>query len=213
MDRNPAPTIERSEQAVDGRLQRRRVVANLAGFAEHLVDDRVELNDASNERTSLGLRVRQLRSRESQHAGKSAHDLGRQIGERPSKPPLCAAEIGAGEDDAGAHDPNADLTGTRDRKHEDVWTSPSGRAEVVGGDNRRGIAGERRRVGREVADCGGDESAETAPQGEEPEKGDPILGKARGQDHDHRGADHGADHPEPALAQRSSELGLTDNRR
>ena len=89
----------------------------------------------------------------------------------------------------------------------------SGRAELVGGDDRGGIAGERRRVGREVAQHRGGESADAAPQGEEPEKGDPVLRKARGQHHDHDGADHGADHPEPALAQRSAELRLAHDRR
>jgi hypothetical protein len=46
---------------------------------------------------------------------------------------------------------------------------------------------------------------ETAPQGQEPKKGDPILRTARGQRHDHGGANHGADHPEPPLGQRPSQ--------
>src|SRR6266436_8836383 len=41
----------------------------------------------------------------------------------------------------------------------------------------------------------------------------PILRKASGQDYDRYGADRGTDHPEPALAQRSSELRLAHNRR
>ena len=69
------------EQAVDGGLQCRRVVAHVAGLPERLVDHRVERDDAPDEFASLGLRVRQLRPRQCQHAGKSARDLGRQIGE------------------------------------------------------------------------------------------------------------------------------------
>ena len=81
MRRNSAPTIERSEQAVDGGLQCRRVVAQMAGFSERLVDYRFERDDAPDELAPLGLRVRQLRPRQCQRAGKSARDVGRQIGE------------------------------------------------------------------------------------------------------------------------------------
>ena len=126
--------------------------------------------------------------------------------------PLGAAEIGPGEDDAGAHDADADLAGTEDRQHEDVRTRAAGRPERVGGDDRGGVAGERRRVGCEVAQHRGDERADTAPQGQQRKKGDPILRKAGGQHHDRYSADHGADHPEPALAQRSPELRLAHDR-
>jgi hypothetical protein len=126
---------------------------------------------------------------------------------------LRAAEISTGEDDAGARDPDADLARPRDRQQEDIRTRASGRAEIVGGNDRRGIAGERGRVGCEVAEHRSGESAESAPEGKKHQKGNAILRKARGQHHDHCGADRGADHPEPALAQRSSELGLAHNRR
>jgi hypothetical protein len=55
-----------------------------------------------------------------------------------------AAEIAAGEDDAGAHDADADLAGAPHRQHEHVRARASGRAERVRGDDRRRIAGERR---------------------------------------------------------------------
>ena len=57
------------------------LVAQVAGLPERLVDHRVERDDAADEFASLGLRVRQLRPRQRQHAGKSARDIGRQIGE------------------------------------------------------------------------------------------------------------------------------------
>src|SRR5258708_39143812 len=98
MCRNSAPTIQRSEQAVDGCLQNRRVVAHVAGFSERLVDDRVERNDALDEIASLGLRIRQLRSRQCQHAAKSTCDLNSQTCECTCKSPPAAAEIGPGED-------------------------------------------------------------------------------------------------------------------
>jgi hypothetical protein len=59
----------------------------------------------------------------------------------------------------------------------------------------------------------GDECAYTAPHGQQPEKSDPILRKERSQHHDHCGADHRADHEEPALAQRRTKMRLTDDRR
>ena len=70
------------------------------------------------------------------------------------------------------------------------------------------IAGERRRVGRKVAQHRGGESAKSAPQRQEPEKADRILRKGRGQHHDRDGADYGAYHAEPALTQRSPKLWL-----
>jgi hypothetical protein len=91
-------------------------------------------------------------------------------------------------------DPDADLARARDRQQEDVRTRASGRAEVVGGDDRRSIARERRRVGSEVAEHRGGESADTDPQRKKPERADPVLRESCGQHHDRRCADHGADH-------------------
>ena len=81
MRRNSTPPIERSEQAMHGGLQRRRVIAHMAGFPERLVDCRFERDDTADELATLGLRIRQMLIRRCQHARKAARDLGRQIGE------------------------------------------------------------------------------------------------------------------------------------
>ena len=49
---------------------------------------------------------------------------------------LGVTEIGASENDAGAHDPDANLTGARHRQHEDLGVRASSRAKRVGGDDR-----------------------------------------------------------------------------
>ena len=81
MCRNSAPTIQGSEQAVDGALQHRGAVAHVTGLSERLVDHRVKRDDPPNEFAPLGLRIRQLRARQRQHAGKPACDLCGQTGE------------------------------------------------------------------------------------------------------------------------------------
>jgi hypothetical protein len=77
MPRNSSPAIQGSDQAVDSGLQRRRVGARVPGFSERLVDHRIERDDTPDELAPLIERVRQLRSRQRQHAGKSLHELGR----------------------------------------------------------------------------------------------------------------------------------------
>ena len=78
---NSTPTIERSEQAVDGGLQCRRVVAQVAGFSERLVDCRFERDHAADELAPARLRVRQFLPGKGQHVGKSARYRNPQIGE------------------------------------------------------------------------------------------------------------------------------------
>jgi hypothetical protein len=80
MCRHSAPTIQRSEQALDGILQYRGVGAHVTGFPERLVDDRVERDSAPNKLAALRLGVRSLRPCRRERAGKSDCDLGRQIG-------------------------------------------------------------------------------------------------------------------------------------
>jgi hypothetical protein len=73
------PTIQRPEQAVDGCLECPRVVADVAGFSDRLVDYRIKRDDASNDLASLGLGIRQLWSRKNEHAPESNRDLGRKV--------------------------------------------------------------------------------------------------------------------------------------
>src|SRR6516162_4994294 len=55
MCRNTAITVERSENAVNGRLQGRRVIAQFARFSESLVDPWIEPDDAAGELVELSL--------------------------------------------------------------------------------------------------------------------------------------------------------------
>src|SRR5882724_10211535 len=140
MRRNAPPAVQRSKQAVHCRLQLWRVVAHVAGLPEHLINDGVERDDAPGELAALGFRVLKLRLCKGEHAAKSPYDLGCQICKCFSEPALGAAEISTGEDDAGARDPDAYLARARDRQKEDVRTRTSGRAEIIGGNDSRGIA-------------------------------------------------------------------------
>ena len=74
MCRDPAPAIERSEQPMDGGLKCRRVVAHLAGFSDRLVDQRVERDHPPHQFAPLGLRIRELRPSQCQHAGEAARN-------------------------------------------------------------------------------------------------------------------------------------------
>ncbi len=132
-------------------LQYRRVVAQLAGFSDRLVDQRVERDYPLDELAPQSLRVWQFRPCLIQHSGKSAGDLRRQGGEGRGQPPPGAAEISPRQNDAGGHDADRNLGGARDRQHEDVGVRSTGRAKRVGADDHRGITGERCRVGGEVA--------------------------------------------------------------
>ena len=109
--------------------------------------------------------------------------------------------------------PMPDLAGAGDAEHEGVAVRAAGRAELIAGDDRRRVAGQRRRIGREVAQQRGDEGAGGAPQRQADEKADAVLREARGQHDDRDRAHHGADHAEPALAQRGAEVRLADDRR
>jgi hypothetical protein len=54
---------------------------DVAGFAHRLIDHRVKRDDAADELASFGLRIRRFWLPSCEHAGKSARNLGRQIGE------------------------------------------------------------------------------------------------------------------------------------
>ena len=58
-----APAVQRGEQSVDGPLQHRRMIAELGGFSDRLVDDRIERDDPPDELASNRLRVRQCPAR------------------------------------------------------------------------------------------------------------------------------------------------------
>ena len=85
--------------------------------------------------------------------------------------------------------------------------------ENVDRDDRRGIAGERGGVSREIAQERRDEGGGRAPERESDEEGDPILATEGGKDDDRDRADHGSDQSEHRFAQRRPEHRLADQRR
>lgn len=111
-----------------------------------------------------------------------------------------AAEIGYQENDARADDADADLAGTVHGEGEGLPVEAADGAELVAGDNRGGVPGQCRGIGREVAQKRCDERACGAPQRQAHQKGGAVLREAGGHDDDRHRADHGADHPVPALA-------------
>ena len=122
------------------------------------------------------------------------------------------SEIGQGEHDARGDDADADLERAIDGEDEDDAVRASDRPENVDRDDRRGVAGERRGVGGEIAQERRDEGGGRAPERKSDEEGHPILAKEGGKDHDGDGADHGSDHSEHRFAQRRAEHWLADQR-
>ena len=117
------------------------------------------------------------------------------------KPAPRATEICRYEYDAGADDADADLAGAGDGEHENLSVRAAGRAELIARNDRSRKAGERRRVGREVAQQRGQEAARGAPERQAEEKTIALLRKARSQKQDSHRAHHSADHAKPTLAQ------------
>ena len=130
-----APAGQRREQPVHRVLQDWRMVANFRRFPERLVDHRIEGNDATNEFATNRHRVVEFASHGRQCADNAGGDPRRQVSEPRGEPALGAAKIGAGENDTGADDADADLAGPGNGK-------PEG---IVGID-----AADRRRPGRRL---------------------------------------------------------------
>jgi hypothetical protein len=185
-----APARQSREQTIDGGLQHRRVVAQMRGLAEGLVDHRVERDNPPGELSSLLLGIVEIGSRHRQRAGKSAGDLGRDGGEQGRQPAGGAAEIRSGENDAGRNDADADFAGPVDRNQKGcIAIHATGGSEQVAGDDRYRIPGQRRRIGREVAQQRGRKGASRPPQCQTAEEQGAILWEAGRQQHAHYGAD------------------------
>ena len=176
-----APARQSGEQTVDGGLQHRRVIAQLRGLAERLVDYRIKCDDAPREFPSHRLGIVEIGSGHRQRVGVPAGNFGRNGREQCGQPATGAAEIGSGENDAGTYDTNTDLARAGDREHEGLPIRPAGGTKLVARDDRGRVAGERGGIGGEVFEKRGDESAEGAPQREADEKRRAVLRKACGQ--------------------------------
>ena len=92
------------------------MIANPSRFPDRLVHDRVERYSAPREVTPQRLRLKELRPCFHQCSGKSSRDLRAQSRKQLRQPAGGGAEVGPGEHDAGADDPDADLAGAEDRE-------------------------------------------------------------------------------------------------
>src|SRR5229473_3586667 len=97
-------------------------------------------------------------------AGKLSGDFGRNRSELGGQPAPRATEIGSCKYDARADDTDADFACAGDGEHKDVVVRAADRAEFVARDDHSRIAGERRRVGCEVAQQRGQQAAPGAPE-------------------------------------------------
>ncbi len=184
------------------------MIAQLGGFPERFVDGRVKRDDAPQEFAPEPLQFRERWPGSRQCGREPAGDFRRQAGEQRGQAPGRAAAIGPGEDDAGARDADPDLADARDGQHEGLAVRAAGGAQLVAGDDRGGVARQRRRIGREVAQLRRDQGAAGAPQRQADQEGAAVLGERRRQQHDRRRTHQGADHAEPSLAQRRAETRL-----
>ena len=113
---------------------------------------------------------------ERQRAADLRGDFGQQISEQGGQPPRSGAKIGAREDNAGAHDADPDLADAGNGESEGFAIHAAGRAELIAGDDRGRLTGQRRRVGREIAQQRGDKCASCAPKRESLKERGAILG-------------------------------------
>ncbi len=195
------PAGQGGEQTTHCRLQYPRVIAQVGGLSERFVDNGVKRDDTPDEVAPNPPRFRLVGPGKRECSGKPSADFGRNRSELGGQPAPRATEIGPGEYDARADDADADLAGAADGEHENLSVRTASRAELTARNDRSRKAGERRRVGREVAQQRGQEAARGAPERQAKEKTNALLREARGQQHDRHRADCSADHEEPALAQ------------
>src|SRR5207237_10286987 len=109
----------------------------------------VERDDPPNELAPDRLGALEFRSGGSQGAGEPSRNLGRNGGEQSGEPARGVAQIGSGENDAGADNAEADLARGEDGEHEGLPVQTADGSELVARDERRGIAGHGRGLRRE----------------------------------------------------------------
>ena len=200
MNRRRLPTGQRCEQAVPCGVQARALVAHAGRFSEGLLEERFECGDPPDQIAPNRTRRRQLGVRKGERAGKPFGDFGGKRGELTGEAARRASEIGAGHHEGGADDAEADLTGARDREDDDVAGCTADRAQFVACDDRRRVARERGRIRCEAGQNRRHHGARDTPERKAQQAAGTALNEQRGQHHDGHGADHRADHAEPALA-------------
>src|SRR5216684_2006039 len=168
-----APTGQSGEQASNPRQQFPQAIAQVRGFADRLVDDRVECDDASDEIPPR--RSRLLPDRPRERSGQSCGDLGGKGGELGGESAPCPAEIGPGHHNTRAYNSDADLADAGYGQRESFAVYAPGRTEQIAGDDHRSEASESRPIRGEVAQDRGDEAARSAPDGKTREETDEAL--------------------------------------
>ncbi len=188
------------------------MIAQVGHLALRFIDGGIEGDDAPQEVSAKRAGLRLRRTDQLQGVSELSGDVGCDRSKPGSETAPRAAEIRPGQDHPGADDADPDLAGAGHGQHEDLPAirTPH-RAELVAGDDGRGVAGERRRIGGEIAQQRGDKPASSAPERQAEEEADPLLWKRGGQRDDHDRPDDGADQAEPALAQGGAEAWLTDD--
>ena len=158
-----APGGDRRKQSADGVLQDSRAGAQLRGLTDCLVDDRAQGRDIADQLAPHQLCLQELRFGCNKGGGQAVGDGRCQVCHFAGELPAGAAEICPGKYNAGADNPDADLARAVDGQHQHVATCAAGLSQLIHRHDRRGIAGERRRVGCKVLQDRRNKSARRAP--------------------------------------------------
>src|SRR5277367_2353493 len=154
-------------------------MAEVGSLSQRFVYDGIERDNTPDEVAPNRARFRPVRSGPRERAGEPSSDFGRNRSKLSCKTAPRATEICRREHDASADDADADLAGAGYGQCENLSICSSGRTEFVARNDRSRIAGECRRVGREVAQQRGHKRTSGTPKCQTKQKTSTLLRKAR----------------------------------
>ena len=149
-NRNLAPRRDRLHEASDPPLQNRRPIAQVGRLSDRRVDHGIKRNNAPQEVASTRLKLVQVAAGGHKTIGEPIHDRARQGCAFRCELSSRVSEIGEREHDARGDNADANLQRSIDGEDEDDSVRASDRPKHVDRNNRRGIAGERRGIGRKI---------------------------------------------------------------